>query len=513
MNSIGFQDATVERIITYYNEDNNHRYLLADEVGLGKTVVGRRVFEKMIQEDCTTAKVSCCYYVCGSLALAEENLKKLRPNVLKYSADYRNLSVFSMRKLKKDHAEVLLESCDRLSMGFLRDLYNTKLRRLFMIDKVFALYLVINEKQDLQLNLKKYGAPKAIAMRNWDDFQKNLFGNIEEIEALVLTCFLNSQDDKLVAFGRNNEVILKMVGLLNACGIIDDIKTKTKTIIDSIKTKLSQTKGLNPNIWSEAAELEKIYDQVVGIRNISLVSLTPKTSVFYTTHGKREEKRLVWYVIKNIWGDGIEDSAPLLWKTIENVKGSKESKEDKKWDEFINKIVSDEHLKEIGELAKTIEYEEHKLKADSHDVLYEKIKTIKTEKEENEKIYIADIFSDDVLNEVEKLNGEQKSLDKICKNIYIAMRKLLSIYTVQGNSEARNLVIVDEFQNYSEILNSKEQSANGIVARELLQNSAKNYVLLLSATPFKYSTKIAKADIDEEDSASELSSVHMKLEL
>ena len=367
MNSIGFQDATVERIITYYNEDNNHRYLLADEVGLGKTVVGRRVFEKMIQEDSTTAKVSCCYYVCGSLALAEENLKKLRPNVLKYSADYRNLSVFSTRKLKKDHAEVLLESCDRLSMGFLRDLYNTKLHRLFMLDKVFAFYLVISNNQNLQLNLKKYyGAPKALAKNNWKDDFQNYFFNNKEFEELVRTCFLNSNDE-LLDFGRNNEVILKMVELLNACDI-GPVKEKVEKTIQNIQNKLKK----DQNIWGVAAELEQIYDQVVGIRNISLVSLTPKTSVSYTTHGKREEKRLVWYVINKIWGKNINNSASSLWKTIENV-----SKENKKWDEFINKIISDKHLEKIAELAKEIEYEEHKLKADSHDVLYKIIKTKK----------------------------------------------------------------------------------------------------------------------------------------
>ena len=64
----------------------NARFLVADEVGLGKTIIARMVIEEVFK---TQSFKGLVFYVCSSLDLATQNLKKLRLNSegkRKYSA-------------------------------------------------------------------------------------------------------------------------------------------------------------------------------------------------------------------------------------------------------------------------------------------------------------------------------------------------------------------------------------------------------------------------------------------
>jgi hypothetical protein len=75
-----FQRAAVDSAIKQFNSGNN-RVLIADEVGLGKTVVAKgiiaRLVQQKLQETHTGTKAFRVTYVCSNLALAEENRKKL----------------------------------------------------------------------------------------------------------------------------------------------------------------------------------------------------------------------------------------------------------------------------------------------------------------------------------------------------------------------------------------------------------------------------------------------------
>ncbi len=75
-----FQRATVERIDELYRAPNNqHRVLVSDEVGLGKTLVARGVIAKFAKmskrEGDDLVKV---VYICSNGAIADQNLNKLR---------------------------------------------------------------------------------------------------------------------------------------------------------------------------------------------------------------------------------------------------------------------------------------------------------------------------------------------------------------------------------------------------------------------------------------------------
>ena len=72
-----FQVAAVARICERLDaEDGSRRFLLADEVGLGKTMVARGVLEVLSDRN-TTRNGIVCVYLCSNLEIAEQNRDKL----------------------------------------------------------------------------------------------------------------------------------------------------------------------------------------------------------------------------------------------------------------------------------------------------------------------------------------------------------------------------------------------------------------------------------------------------
>ena len=70
-----FQRATIDAAACAFSEaGRSRRFLVADEVGLGKTVVARGVVERMSGHRKTPLRV---FYVCSNLAIGAQNLKRL----------------------------------------------------------------------------------------------------------------------------------------------------------------------------------------------------------------------------------------------------------------------------------------------------------------------------------------------------------------------------------------------------------------------------------------------------
>lgn len=74
-----FQQCTIDwvkkRLITRANCNDPLRFLVADEVGLGKTIVARHVIKEL--EDTIPAKRRIIFYVCSSLDISRQNRRKL----------------------------------------------------------------------------------------------------------------------------------------------------------------------------------------------------------------------------------------------------------------------------------------------------------------------------------------------------------------------------------------------------------------------------------------------------
>ena len=78
MNAKDFQKATANRILKVFKEHNQNRILLADEVGLGKTIIAREVIRKVSrwhkEENDDHFKV---IYICSNINIANQNINKL----------------------------------------------------------------------------------------------------------------------------------------------------------------------------------------------------------------------------------------------------------------------------------------------------------------------------------------------------------------------------------------------------------------------------------------------------
>ena len=71
-----FQIAAVDRIVTMLETNGSRRFLLADEVGLGKTLIARGVIEKLAEQ---LPKKCTVVYLCSNLEIAAQNADKLSP--------------------------------------------------------------------------------------------------------------------------------------------------------------------------------------------------------------------------------------------------------------------------------------------------------------------------------------------------------------------------------------------------------------------------------------------------
>jgi len=93
-----FQVATAERILKVFKEHGQNRILLADEVGLGKTIIAREVIKKVSKwhlEDKHDDHFKVVY-VCSNINIATQNTKKLGIDDLLNVSDSR----LSMQHLK-----------------------------------------------------------------------------------------------------------------------------------------------------------------------------------------------------------------------------------------------------------------------------------------------------------------------------------------------------------------------------------------------------------------------------
>ena len=70
-----FQSATIDAAIRAFRDrTGSRRFLVADEVGLGKTIVASGIIERLSARRSTPLRV---FYVCSNLAIATQNLARL----------------------------------------------------------------------------------------------------------------------------------------------------------------------------------------------------------------------------------------------------------------------------------------------------------------------------------------------------------------------------------------------------------------------------------------------------
>jgi len=80
-----FQTKTVEVVYNKLYNENRKKHLVADEVGLGKTIVAKGLIAKVLSDHIKINKPLRVVYICSNQALAAQNLMKL--NILRDSED------------------------------------------------------------------------------------------------------------------------------------------------------------------------------------------------------------------------------------------------------------------------------------------------------------------------------------------------------------------------------------------------------------------------------------------
>lgn len=73
-----FQRKTVEYVYNrFYGDDSTSRFLIADEVGLGKTLVARGIIAKTLEKLQDEVDRVDVIYICSNAAIATQNVNRL----------------------------------------------------------------------------------------------------------------------------------------------------------------------------------------------------------------------------------------------------------------------------------------------------------------------------------------------------------------------------------------------------------------------------------------------------
>ncbi len=105
-----FQKATVDYVVKKMNEGQN-KFLIADEVGLGKTIVAKGIIASLYDQQYSLNKDFRIIYICSNQALAKQNLTKLNfikdqaESIIEYNGEDDRLTslAYEPRNLKNDY--------------------------------------------------------------------------------------------------------------------------------------------------------------------------------------------------------------------------------------------------------------------------------------------------------------------------------------------------------------------------------------------------------------------------
>ncbi|RLC58233.1 MAG: hypothetical protein DRH89_01625, partial [Candidatus Cloacimonadota bacterium] len=103
-----FQKATVKHVIEKLNDNN--RFLVADEVGLGKTIIARGVIEELYKEHRKKSKPFHVIYICSNQVLAQQNISKLNISGSDLHDAYSRLFLMVKKKQSNDQSDFIIST-------------------------------------------------------------------------------------------------------------------------------------------------------------------------------------------------------------------------------------------------------------------------------------------------------------------------------------------------------------------------------------------------------------------
>ena len=241
-----FQKATVNYIFNqlYSSNSEQHRFLVADEVGLGKTLIARGVIEKAIEIFKETKKHLNVIYVCSNQNIAKQNLTKLNVTGNLEAIDAKSrLAYLAYSDQKEDNLFFKLialspkTSLDVDSSGLVNEraiLFNilkqnenykrrsANLHRMLMVDVKLASWkryiedpqystklkpeIVIRFNSELNKNKKLSNSIETL-LNSTNDYDRTLIGELRQLLAKICVSYLKPDIIILDEFQRFKDLI------------------------------------------------------------------------------------------------------------------------------------------------------------------------------------------------------------------------------------------------------------------------------------------------------------------
>ncbi len=159
----GFQAASVQYVLDQFYKKNRNKVLIADEVGLGKTIIAKGVIAKSIEHRKDPKKPFHVVYICSNQVLAQQNLYKLNP-IGKVEKAFDRLVFLANQERPSNNPYLKLSSLTPSTSFQLTNGVGIKEERAMI-------YLFLLEDSELKLcrgRLKKLMQTTAIGDESWE---------------------------------------------------------------------------------------------------------------------------------------------------------------------------------------------------------------------------------------------------------------------------------------------------------------------------------------------------------
>lgn len=456
MSEIKYQTDGADRAYRKLFKENKSRYLLADEVGLGKTITAAKVIAKLWadrQEEQpaegsqkTDIKIG---YICGNQALGNQNVRKLKRTILECIPENSRCGKNIIHEKRSE----------RLSLVFLD--------------------LITSDSKNNDGKIHIYTVTPSTTIKVESD---------------------GTLDERAVAYrlimGDNEDEILKNVCWGRAKADNKDNKTyktyktnESKFILDSILYDEKENKKIrkinerlnNPRIYQKTRKKLEEEKEPLDKKRKDIKCEFDKAKIDFNAMLDEEWKKHT----DTVFDECIERSLnAFIFKNNEAMESDTNFKKRYLID-FLKRIKSNESY---GKWTKYI-----------LNQLIDKCKNAITDYDESAKIPVGG-------NDEQIMQGIISVIEDTCGKEYIrAARKCM--VSLSLNRLNMDLYIADEIQNYSELLYKVNESEKKFrnksemdsLLNMILGDDSSSKVLMMSATPFRYRTKLNALENAEKD--------------
>ncbi len=227
-----FQNNSAERIVELFNQGQN-RVLLADEVGLGKTIVARAVVEKMHEQAKKKGQSFKVIYVCSNQGIIQQNAHKLGINDVVPLSESR-LSMQHKTLYQYQDKDYLIPITPATSLELTNGYGNANERAL-----IFAIIrnrFGQNEQGQLKWYLDVYSDRDGHKHTNW-------FEHINDIERKFPEGYFDDIQKKLDARKDFKEIVAELKSGLNVANPNRAYITRLRTLFCELSMDM-----LHPNL-------------------------------------------------------------------------------------------------------------------------------------------------------------------------------------------------------------------------------------------------------------------------